>query len=194
MRERQAAQLAAAFILRAGRPLGVVRLIKLMYLAERASISRHVFPIVFDDVYAMREGMALSRTFDLMKRRAGTPTSGEWARCIAPPSHLGIGVCRGVSERSLDALTPNDIEVVNDVWEAYGAKNRDALVHDIHHHLEEWVECWNDPSRGSAAVRIPYHKLLETVRGMTEGDAEEAASEVTYFQSLAKSAETQVLA
>ena len=44
MREQQAAQMAAAFIIRAGRPLGKIRLVKLMYLAERESMAGPGFP------------------------------------------------------------------------------------------------------------------------------------------------------
>ena len=50
MRKRQAAQLATAFILKAGKPVGVVRLMKLMYLAEREAIRRAGLPMVFDEV------------------------------------------------------------------------------------------------------------------------------------------------
>ena len=66
MRERLAAQVAAALILRAGRAVGALRLMKLMYLVEREAMKRHVRPIVFDDIFAMPNGMALSRTYDLM--------------------------------------------------------------------------------------------------------------------------------
>lgn len=163
MRERQAAQLAAAFILKAGRALGVVRLMKLMYLAEREAMRRCGLPIVFDDIYAMREGMVLSRTFDLMTAKQGTPTTGEWAKHIAPPSHRGIDVCQGVGPTSLEALSRPNKEVVDCIWERHGSSSRDALVHDVHHRLDEWMERWFDPNRSSSAVVVPYDELLPVV-------------------------------
>ena len=194
MRERQAAQLAAAFVLRARRPVGVVKLVKLMYLVEREAMRRSVFPIVFDDIYAMRMGMALSRTFNLMKRKAGTPTNGEWERHIAPPSHRGIDVRRGVTDRSLDSLSPDDIEVIDYVWEHYGNKSRDELVHGVHHGFAEWIQHWEAQDRRTSAVKIPYEQLYETLCGMNTIDAADAASEVAYFQSMDESSGMQKIA
>ena len=194
MRERQAAQLAAAFILRARRPVGVVRLVKLMYLAEREAMRRSVFPIVFDDIYAMRMGMALSRSFDLMKREPGTPTNGEWERHIAPPSHRGIDVCRGVTDRSLDSLSPDDIKVIDYVWEHHGSKSYDELVHEVHHGFPEWTQHWEADDRRTSAVKVPYEQLYETLCGMNKADADDAASEVAYFQSMDESGGMQKIA
>lgn len=172
MRERHAAQLAAAFILKAGRALGVVRLMKLMYLAEREAMRRCGLPIVFDDIYAMREGMVLSRTFDLMTAKQGTPSTGEWAEYIAPPSHRGLRVCQGVGPTSLDVLSRPDMEVVDCVWESHGASSRDALVHEVHHHLDEWTEHWFDPKRGRSAVAVPYDKLVPMVHSPAGQEAD----------------------
>ncbi len=172
MRERQAAQLSAAFILKARRAVGLVRLLKLVYLAEREAMRRSGFPIVLDDIYAMEAGMVLSRTFDLMKAKAGTPTTGEWAQFIAPPSHRGIDVRRGVGARLLDALGPADLDVVEDVWVGHGAKSADELVHEVHHKLDEWVEFWECPNRRSRAVHVPYDRLFEIIRGGAGVDAD----------------------
>ena len=188
MRERQAAQLAAAFILKAGQALDLVTLMKLMYLAEREAMRRFVFPIVFDDIHAMEAGMVLSTTFDLMKGKPGTPTTGEWAEHIAPPSYRGINVRRGVGPSGLDGLSPNDLEVVDCVWARYGRKDRDELVHEIHHSLAEWVANWEVPNRRQRSVLVPYGQLLETIRGSRD-DADEVTGAVEHFRLSPDSAE-----
>ena len=167
MQERQAAQLSAAFILKGGRAVGLVRLLKLVYLAEREAMGRSGFPIVMDEIYAMQAGMVLSRTFDLMKAKANTPTTGEWAEYIAPPSSRGINVRKGVGWSSLDAMSPDDLDIVAEVWARHGSKTKDELVHEVHHKLEEWVEFWGNPARRSGAVRVPYDKLFAIIRGGT---------------------------
>ena len=182
MREKQAAQMAAAFIIRAGRPLGKIRLLKLMYLAERESMVRPGFPIVCDNIYAMREGMGLSRTYDLMIGKEGTPTDGEWTKHIARTS-LGLNVCQGVNDEALDGLSQNDIEVVDKVWAQYGHLDRDALVHEVHQ-LKEWKEHWEDPARRRQSVQVPYETLYRTVVGLDATDAVDAAGEVAYFQAM----------
>lgn len=189
MRERQAAQLAAALILRAGRAVGVRKLMKLMYLAETEAMKRSGFPIAFDDIYAMRQGMVLSRTLDLMKHKAGTVTNGEWNRHIARPSYRGVDVQRGITEASLDGLSSNDIEVIDSVWNAHGSKNVDELVHVVHHGLGEWIEHWGDRSRKSGAVKVSYAKLYESVVGMSKVDAADVAEEVAYFKAMGDSGE-----
>ena len=138
--------------------------------------------------------MALSRTFDLMTRKVGTPTNGEWDRYIAPPSRRGVGLRGHVSERSLDALSEDDIKAIDVVWDEYGRQSVDALVHDVHYSLDEWVEIWADQRRKRAAVKVPYEKLFETVLGMDESDASEAAAEVAYFQSMGQSGESRKIA
>ena len=60
MRERQAAQMAVEFMHMAEGAIGKLRLIKLMYLAEREAMRRFLLPIVEDDICAMQRGMVLS--------------------------------------------------------------------------------------------------------------------------------------
>ena len=191
MREQQAAQLAAAFIIKAGRPIGQIRLLKLMYLAERESMASHFWPIVCDDIYAMREGMGLSRTYDLMVGKLGTPTDGEWDRHIVRTSR-GLNIRQGVDAEALGGLSGNDIDVVNKVWREYGHMDRDELVHDVHHQLREWLDHWDDTSRRSQSVPVPYPKLYETVLGLEAADAAEAAEEVAYVQAMNAPTTTQV--
>ncbi|MCY4214238.1 MAG: Panacea domain-containing protein [Gammaproteobacteria bacterium] len=194
MRELQAAQVAAAFILRAGRPVGILKLTKLMYLAEREAVQRFVYPIVCDDIYAMQRGMALSRTFDLMKQKVGTRTNGEWARYIEARPHQGIGVRRGVTEDSLDGLSADDIDVIDSVWRTYGGKSNDELIHEVHHGLEEWTAHWHDENRRSSAVPVSYESLFQLLCDMPEDQASEMAAEVAYFQSLADLGEEREIA
>ena len=187
MRERQAAQVAAALILRAGRAVGKFRLMKLMYLVEREAIKRHGFPVVFDDIYAMQNGMALSRTYDLMIQKPGTPTNGEWARYIERSSS-GLITRRHVSTESLDDLTPNDVAVVDDVWRAHGRTSKDELIHTVHHQLDEWTTHWHDANRKKGAVLVPYAKVYQVLLGLNDEEAADAANEVAYFRAVSKPA------
>ena len=179
--------MAASFILRNGRPMGVLKLMKLMYLADRESMQRFVFPITFDGLYAMQQGMMLSRTFDLMKRKSGVQTNGDWDRFIGPPvSYRGVDVRPKGRNEELDSLSRNDLEVIEHVWLNYGRKTKDELIHEVHHRLEEWTEHWEDERRKRSAVPVTYAKLCETL-GMSKDDASEAADEIAYFQSVNES-------
>lgn len=192
MRERLAAEAAAALIMRAGGAVGALKLMKLMYLVERETMRRHVFPIVFDDIYAMRNGMALSRTYDLMIQKPGTPTNGEWERIIERSS-LGLVVRQGVPVESLDGLTPNDVAVIDDVWHTHGGKSKDDLIHDVHHALAEWTAHWDDAERRRGAVLVPYSQMYQLLLGLDEEDAVEAANEVAYFRTANEPAECNTI-
>ena len=192
MRERLAAQVAVALILRAGKAVGALRLMKLMYLVEREAMKQHVLPIMFDDIYAMRNGMALSRTFDLMTAKPETPTNGEWARYIERSSH-GLIVRRGVSTGSLDGLTPNDVAVIDHVWHTHGNKSKDELIHEVHHELTEWTTHWDDTERRQGAVLVPYAQMYQLLLGLGKEDAADAADEVAYFRTVDEPAESGVV-
>ncbi len=182
MRERQAAQMAAALIFKAGRPVGKLRLLKLMYLVERESMLQTGFPITFDEVFAMRQGMALSRTWNLMLGVKDTPTNGEWEKHIVR-TNRGLMVKQGVGAEALDSLSPKDNQLIGEVWKLYGKRSRDDLIDLVHHKLAEWESHWRQP-RKSDSVLVPYETLYQTVLGLDLAQASEAAEEVAYFQAM----------
>ena len=64
--ERKAAQVAAWFLREAGGRLSHLKLIKLMYLADRQAMADTGYPITFDRVVAMPHGPVLSMTLNLI--------------------------------------------------------------------------------------------------------------------------------
>ncbi|MCY4011987.1 MAG: DUF433 domain-containing protein [Gammaproteobacteria bacterium] len=170
MRERQAAQMAVAFIRKANAPIGKLRLVKLMYLAEREAMLRYLLPIVEDDVCAMQRGMALSATWRLARGARSPMPTGDWGGHIVQTDR-GLSVRKGVSVQSLDGLSDDDLHVIQQVWDDYGAMSQDELVHDVHHKLPEWDVYWNAKGRRSGSVTIPYSDLYQTICGVDEAEA-----------------------
>lgn len=167
--ERLATQMAVAFIDKANRAVGRLRLVKLMYLAEREAIRRFLLPIIGDDIFAMRQGMALSNTTRLGERTG--QAHGEWSKHIVRTAQ-GLLVRKGVSPQSLDCLSEDDRDVIQWVWARHGDKSQDELIHDVHHKLPEWKKHWHDEDRSSHAVPVPYPALYQAVcEGVNEADA-----------------------
>ncbi len=160
MSERLATQMAVAFIAKANRPVGRLRLLKLMYLAEREAMRRFLRPIIGDRILAMREGMALSDTARLARGKG--EADGEWNRHIVRNAQ-GLGIRKGMSGRPLDCLGSDDLEVIQSVWHRYGDKSQDELVHGVHHKLPEWIEHRYDDDRGPQAVPVSYETLYRTI-------------------------------
>ncbi len=170
MRERQAAQMAVRFISKAKRPIGKLRLVKLMYLAEREAMQRLFLPIMEDEICAMQKGMGLSATWRLARGRVSPMSTGDWDGHIVRTDR-GLGVGKGVSIQSLDGLRDDELQVIDKVWDRHGAKSEDELVYDVHHELPEWIDHWNVQGRTSLSVPVPYPALYQTICDVDETDA-----------------------
>ena len=169
MRERPAAQMAVALIAKAHRPIGRLKLLKLMYLAEREAMRRFLLPIIGDDIFAMEKGMALSNTARLAQGEG--EVDGDWNQHIVRTAQ-GLGIRKGVAARSLDCLSEDDLGVIHGVWERYGRKTQYELVDVVHHQLPEYKQHWDDAAHKTHAVPVPYETLYRTIcKGVTKADA-----------------------
>jgi len=142
----KATQMAARFVELAGGPVNYVKLLKLMYLADRAMLTRHGKPVTYDRWVRMKHGPVLSATYDLIK---GSPP-GYWG------AHLQTnGFCvERVAESGTDDLSPAEQDAILDTFMEYGRFDTWAL-RDITHGLDEW----QDP--GSTSVPLTYREVLE---------------------------------
>ncbi|WP_341707747.1 Panacea domain-containing protein [Halopseudomonas sp.] len=142
--EQKVSQIAAFFLSRKDEAMPHLKLIKLMYLADRLSMARFGVPLSDDRAYSMPHGPVLSRSLNLMK---GQVTSTEWSSWVSPLSNHKLRLVRPVSELDdLDELSPADIAVLNDVWAAFGRYDQFALRDLTHDGL---TPEWEDP-RGSS--------------------------------------------
>ena len=73
MDDRKAAHVAAAFLLEAG---GSISKLKLMYLAERLSLERRGYPMIYDQLVCMQYGPLLSATYNYTKY------DKPWSDCV----------------------------------------------------------------------------------------------------------------
>jgi uncharacterized phage-associated protein len=141
-KEPKVAQVAAYFLHRAGGSLPHVKLMKLMYLADREALGAHNSTISDDTAYSMRLGPVLSRTLDMM----GGHFDGEWSEWITPKANWQVGLQKEVSEDCLDELSDAEMHVLQTVYDKFGGWDKGKLI-DYTHGLKEW----KDPGLG----RIP---------------------------------------
>lgn len=57
--------------------VGMLRLMKLLYIAERECLAQYRTPITSDQPFAMKQGPILSKTHDLLRSRGGAEQA-EW--------------------------------------------------------------------------------------------------------------------
>lgn len=169
LNERKAAQ-AAAYLLRLrGGRLPYLKLIKLLYLADRKALIETGVPITGDRMVAMPHGPVLSQILDFINQTTPAEASA-WFRYVSEP--VNYDVCLLEPDPDFDALSAYDREVLDAIDEQYGAMEKWAL-RDLCHQLPEW----KDPEGSSTAIdpadilRIA-HVPEDEVRRIAE-DAEE---------------------
>lgn len=173
--ERRAAEAAAFLLFRAGGRLPLIKLVKLMYLAERLSLQRYGEPLTGDRLVAMTHGPVLSMTYDHING-ALPSVEGGWETWIADRAGHVVAL-RDASkirspEQDLLRLSDSDVEVLGEVWEQFGHWDRWDLVKYTH---SDACPEWEDPDGSSRP--ISYESLF-TKLGYT---AEQASSLVKRF-------------
>lgn len=161
--ERKAASAAACLIKLHGGRTRYIRLIKLLYMADRESLRRFNRPIIGDRYVAMKQGPVLSGVLRLVKREV---ESGPWDERIMLD---GYDVAlRG--EVDLGPLSEAEVDLLKEVYEFAASMTKWQLIEYIHKTYPEW----KDP--GSTSVTIEPEAILRALNKSAE-EIEEARQE-----------------
>lgn len=170
--EKKAAQVAAFFLFKAsqrGANITILKLMKLMYLAERNSYQQFGEPIIGDALVSMPNGPVLSKTLDLINFGAQENLDGGWDSLIAEKNGRDMALKADSlirSEDDLRELSESDIETLQSVWSEFG--NKSALwLRDYTHNPANCPE-WEDPDGSSIPIKL--EKLFE-VFGFSEDES-----------------------
>jgi uncharacterized phage-associated protein len=150
--ERRAAEAAAYLLFRAGGKLPLLKLIKLLYLAERLCLQRYGEPLTGDRLVSMPHGPVLSMTYDL-SNGALPSVEGGWETWIADRAGHVVAL-RDESkirspEQDLQRLSDSDLEVLSETWGQFGHWDRWDLVKYTH---SEACPEWEDPEGSSRPI------------------------------------------
>lgn len=151
------AQMAAFFGQKQGGVINVLKLTKLLYLADRESLAKYGRPISYDRLVSMDHGPVLSRTLDLINGFSNSPGAAKWEEWISTRSDHDVGVKREFSREDLDELSTADLEVLEVVWRKFGKMDQWTLRDWTHKNCAEWT----DPNGSS--LQIDEVKLLQSV-------------------------------
>lgn len=180
---RKAAQTVAFFAIKTGvNAINVLKVMKLVYLADRASIARHGFPILDERRVSMRNGPVNSFTYDYIKGEVPPHLDAGWSEFVADRAGHDVGLAfNGMSVDDLDELSDAEIETLEGVWELFGGMDQWKLV-DYTHHAENIPE-WTDP-KGQGSRTISLDSIMSAVglKGHARHAAEiESANKATEF-------------
>jgi uncharacterized phage-associated protein len=148
----KSAQCAHFFAEREGGEIEILKLVKLIYLADRRSLETRKIPISGGHYYSLKHGPVTSEVLDLINE--GTPEGNSpWERLISDRANHKVAAVG--SPGSYSALAPSEIEILNEVWDRFGTMSKWAVVEWTHRHCEEWA----DPDGGR--LEIKARKLAE---------------------------------
>ena len=157
---------AAAVLLKTtdGKRMSRLRLVKLLYIADRESIAETEVPITGDSVVAMKHGPVLSQTYNLIKGE--TFAAHDWERYFRSSGQdVELEVDPG-----FERLSRYDIRKLRTVAERFRDENEWDIVEHTHQ-FPEWLENYVEgTSRPISATDV-----LEAL-GMSE-DAPEILAE-----------------
>ncbi len=180
LNERKAAQ-AAAYLLRLhdGR-LPYIKLIKLLYLADRKALIETGLPITGDRMVAMPHGPVLSQILDFINHGPTTPS--PWFEYVSEPANCDVTeVMPKAKDTDLDLSTLSiyDRGVLDAVNTEYGWMDKWAL-RELCHRLPEW----KDPEGSSTSIDPADILRIEHVPENEIQRITEDADELTHFASV----------
>lgn len=175
--ERKVAQMAAFFLgqTQQGR-MSHLKLMKLLYLADREAVKRFGYPMSGDRMVSMPHGPVLSMTLNLMDGDVESCPDG-WEHWISDKENHELSLRRPLQMQALDELAPAELEVLRSVWQQFGAMGKWEIRDWTHRHCAEW----QDP-RGSS-LPIPFERLARAV-GYDEAAAQELAAQLQEDQEI----------
>ncbi|MGI4756601.1 MAG: Panacea domain-containing protein [Janthinobacterium lividum] len=143
--QEQKATEAAAFLLRRrGAPMSYLKLIKLLYLADREALIRWGTTLTGDRHVSMPHGPVVSNTYNLMIEECG----GYWSRFISAP--MGRYELQLTAETcGTDQLSRAEEGLLSEIFERFGHLTRWQLV-EYTHTLPEW----HDPKGSSIPISV----------------------------------------
>lgn len=154
-REDKATQAAALLLKLRGAPMSHLKLMKLLYIAEREALLKWRRPIFFDHYVCMDHGPVLSQTLNVIN--GACEIKGPWSESISTPSKHEVQL---IKDPGSEDLSEAEEALLRSVFDRYGKMSR-WQVRDLTHAFPEW----QDP-KGSS-IPIEYRDILRG-SGMTE--------------------------
>jgi uncharacterized phage-associated protein len=144
---------AAAFLLSCSdQTMNYMKLIKLLYLADREALIRWGRPISTDRYVSMKHGPVLSNVLNLINFGSLSEKAGSWSSLIST-SGYDISLEQAISEEDFEELSVAERKLLDEIWRKYGALDEWELVELLHD-----VGEWQDPH--GTSVPISYSEIL----------------------------------
>lgn len=169
--------MAAYLLKRRGGTMSHLKLIKLLYLADREALNSYGASISGDSFFSLPNGPVLSRTLNLMAGVIESETQG-WETWISDRAEHQVSLRQDFDLDALDYLSRADVDILDSIWQQFGAMTRWQLVEYTHN-----GNCpeWENPNGSSAQIT---HFEIFSALGKSHEDAAILASDIEAEKSI----------
>lgn len=127
-------QTIAYFVRKAGGTAEKLKLIKLVYLADRLSFARRGKPINFDSYFSLPHGPVASSALNGMDHNLSDPA---WDALALAENRKDVTVLAEVAE---DHLSRADRAILDETWNEFGGMTASQIRNWTHRNCPEYVE------------------------------------------------------
>lgn len=161
-------QMIAYFVRKAGGSIEKLKLIKLVYLAERRSFAKRGRPMNFDSYLSLPHGPIASSALNGIDHNLLDPA---WDGLNLAENRRDVTLAGEVVD---DRLSRADRDILDKTWDEFGNKTASQLRNWTHAHCPEYVEVGP-----GACLPIDFSDILQQVG---HPDPDNAAREVRTLQ------------
>lgn len=148
--EQKTAQMAAFFLGKTEeKQMPHLKLMKLLYLADRESVRLSGWLMTGDYMVSMPHGPVLSQTLNLMDGDVES-VPGGWEYWVSDKENHELSLRRSFAQDDLDEISRAEMNVLSSVWVKFGSMGRWEIRDWTHEHCGEWT----DPRGSSRPIRF----------------------------------------
>ncbi|TCP95341.1 uncharacterized protein DUF4065 [Cricetibacter osteomyelitidis] len=153
--ELKTAQATAYLLHKAGGTMHYLKMMKLLYFADRLSWQKRDYSITGDSYYSLPYGPVLSNTLNLLRDETMNRLPTVWNEWIADREEHRISIKKTIDwsdEYALDNLSDSDEKILDETFLKYGHLDRFQLVELTHD--PKIVPEWKDPKGGAIPIKL----------------------------------------
>lgn len=159
-KEAKTAQMAAYLLKRQGGSLRYIKLLKMLYLADREAMRQTGDSMTRDRFFSMKNGPILSETLNLIH---GKRRSAPWSHWVRVKEYCAK-LANEPSDEDLDELSVFDREILDQIADRFGRMGWRALCQWTHDNCPEWRDT------GKSSHPIQPSEIFQAL-GWSEGKA-----------------------
>ena len=134
---RKATEAASLFIKREGGWLNVMKLIKLVYLLDRMSITVRGIPVVGGVYFSMKNGPVTSELLDIINAgRLADDLDESWEQYVSDRKEHKVAL-RKVPP--IEFLSEAEVQLIDEIYRQHGGKDQWQIRDWCHQNCGEWT-------------------------------------------------------